>query len=278
MYGRSCLTLCVLALILFAPPVRRGLADSEPAGEGITAITAPSKDVTLSFVQPGQIDEIMVKQGDVVGKGQLLASQRDQAEQTELARIKAQSEDTTQIKAAKAKLEQKKVDLEKFQWAAERGSATDLEVEHARLDVKIAEFSYQLAQFEHRQYQYRYEAAKFKLEQKQIKSPIAGRVEKINVEKSESVDALEDMMRVVRISPLWIDVPVPLEVAGSLKDGSEVSVRFGEPDATTATGKVIFIASVADAASNTLTIRVEVPNSGNRPAGEHVRVFFPDEN
>ena len=41
-----------------------------------------------------------------------------------------------------------------------------------------------------------------------------------------------------------------------------------------AAGKVIYIAAVADAASNTRTVRVEVPNKALRPAGEHVKVRF----
>jgi len=34
------------------------------------------------------------------------------------------------------------------------------------------------------------------------------------------------------------------------------------------------MASVADAGSGTLTVRVEIPNSRHRPAGGHVHVTF----
>jgi len=39
-------------------------------------------------------------------------------------------------------------------------------------------------------------------------------------------------------------------------------------------GRVVFVGSVADAASGTLRVRVEVPNKASRPAGEHVLVTF----
>jgi len=40
-------------------------------------------------------------------------------------------------------------------------------------------------------------------------------------------------------------------------------------------GTIIFIASVADAASETLRVRVELPNDAESPAGQQVFVSFP---
>jgi hypothetical protein len=43
----------------------------------------------------------------------------------------------------------------------------------------------------------------------------------------------------------------------------------------TVEGMVIYIGAVADAASGTLRVRVQVPNKARRPAGEHVSIIFP---
>jgi len=92
-------------------------------------------------------------------------------------------------------------------------------------------------------------------------------------------------------------VPVPLKQAMSLRKGQKAVVEFplsvdagktqGNAPATQyaertirkgALGKIIYIASVADAASETLMVRVEMPNPSGRPAGEKVHVkFLPDE-
>jgi multidrug efflux pump subunit AcrA (membrane-fusion protein) len=40
-------------------------------------------------------------------------------------------------------------------------------------------------------------------------------------------------------------------------------------------GSIVYVAAVADAASGTLRVRIEVPNKSNRPAGEHVEIIFP---
>jgi RND family efflux transporter MFP subunit len=240
----------------------------------ITAITFPIADVTLSFVQPGQIAKVLVKEGDHVKAQQLLVQQDDAAEQAQLLQIKAESEDTTQIEAAEASLAQKKVDLKKLEWVAGRGSATELEVEHARLDVKIAELSLRVAQFEHNQSKRKYEEAKIRVDNMSLKSPITGTIDKVEIEVGESVNGLADVIRVVKTDTLWIDVPVPLDKGRTLQLGQIAEIKF--PDGKPSEGKVIYISTVADAASSTLRARIEVANKSKRPAGEHVQIVFSD--
>jgi len=251
-------------------------------GGGIEAITRPSEDRTLAFSRPGRIEKVHVKPGDDVKQDQALIQLDDAAERVQLERLGAEAEDTTRVEAAKAQLAQKKVDLANIEWAGERGAATELEVQHARLDVKIAELSLKLAKFNQVQARREYDQAKLQVDRMSLTSPIAGRVEQVVVEAGEAADAVQNLIRVVKIDPLWVEVPVPLTVVGEsgLAVGSAADVRFDAPGGasgggTTVRGKVIYVAAVADAASNTRTVRVEVPNKALRPAGEHVQVTFP---
>jgi Cu(I)/Ag(I) efflux system membrane fusion protein len=107
-----------------------------------------------------------------------------------------------------------------------------------------------------------------------LKSPIDGITEKLEVETGESVNALEDVVRIVQINPLWIETPVPLEKAGDLRYGDKTRVIFPGPEETSLEGTIVFIGAVADAASRTLRVRIQVPNRSLRPAGEHVRIVF----
>jgi len=68
---------------------------------------------------------------------------------------------------------------------------------------------------------------------------------------------------------------MPLDKAECLKVQQPVNVIFPNGQET-AKGKIVFVAAVADAASSTLRTRIEVPNKTNRPAGEHVKVIFPN--
>jgi RND family efflux transporter MFP subunit len=251
-----------------------------PAGvsTGVRAITRPSADIVLSFVQPGRIAGVPFKEGDMVKEGEALVRQDDAAEQVQLAQLKAQAEDMTQVRASEASLAQKKVDLEKLEKAAASNAATSLEVEHARLDVTIAQLSLELARFEHEQAGRKCEEYRIRVGNMQLKSPVDGRVEEVHVEVGESVNALADVVRVVRIDPLWIDAPIPLTQAIGLKRGMTARVEFLESSGySAAQGRVISVGAVADAASETLRVRIEIPNKANRPAGEHVLVAFPDE-
>ena len=239
---------------------------------GIKAVTRPSKDVTLSFVQSGQIAKVYVKQGDMVKSGQLLVKLDDSVEQAQLAQLKVQSEDTTRIEASKASLDQKKVDLGKYQWAAERGSVTKLGLEHRKLDVKIAELSLKIVNLEHEQDKRKYAEGKMRVDKMQLKSPIDGREEELNIEEGESVESLSNVVRIVEINPLWIDVSVPLAHAKNLRNGQSVKVILPYPEQKFMEGNIIFIGTVANV--GTLKTRVEVPKKSNKTAGENINVIF----
>ncbi|HUS91617.1 MAG TPA: efflux RND transporter periplasmic adaptor subunit [Phycisphaerae bacterium] len=254
------------------------IASAAPAQERIEAITKPSGDVILAFVRPGRIAKVLVKEGDQVRAGQEMMRLDDEAEAAKLEQLKAEAEDQTRVLAAQAQLAQRKVDLKKMEQALEQGAATPMEVEHAKLDVTISELSLQLAEFQRKQAERAYKEAQIQLDRMRLLSPIDGRVERVLVEPGESADALEKIAQVVKIDPLWIDVPVPLEPARRLKAGGPAEVEFG-PDESgkpkRVGAKIIHTAAVADAASGTLTVRVEAPNPTGRPAGEHVYVSFP---
>ena len=243
--------------------------------DAVQAISAPSADITLSFIVPGRLTEVSVKEGDIVPKGKLLACLDDQPERIQALQYKVQAGDKAKILSAEAELAQKKLDLKKVESAKAKGAASDWEIEHLVVSVRIADLSLKAAILEQELYQHRYAQAMSQLERMRLVSPIAGRVEKVSVETGEAVNALGAVIQLVSIDPLWIDVPVPLAQAKKLAVGQNVRVQFPDAEAgATPSGKIIHIAAVADAASDTLGIRIEVANPHNRPAGERVSVTF----
>lgn len=258
--------------LIIVAGVLAALAGSAVA-DGVAAITRPSEDVTLSFVRPGRVAEVLVREGDIVTAGQVVARQDDEAELAQVAQLKAQAEDTVRIRAAEAQREQKQVEYGKLQEAFERKAVSRWDVERAKLDVTIAELSVEMAKFQHDQDGLKYAEARIQAERMKIVSPISGRVEKIMVRAGESADEKEDVIRIVKIDPLWVDAPVPIDVARRLKAGGEASVGF-PGGAVAGPCKIVHIGAVADAASDTLTVRVEVANPAGRMAGEHVTVSF----
>ena len=260
------------AILLSAILVLGTLQPSLGFANGTKAVTKPSQDVTLSFLGPGRIVEVLVEAGDDVSADDPLVKQDDASEQMRLEQLRAQALDTTNIDAAQADLDQKQVDLDKLEKGRSEGVVTSWELDHAKLDKIIAKLRLSMARFEHKQDQRKYDEVRIHVERMKLNCPIAGTVEEILVEPGESVDALEKVIRVVNIDPLWIDVPVPLKDTWNLKIEQSATVEFKGLNPAQITGRIIHIAAVADAASATRTVRVEVPNKAQRPAGEHVKV------
>ena len=246
--------------------------------EALQGITAPIADITLSFVVPGRVSDVLVKEGSTVEKDQLLIRLYDEPERIQSQQLKMLSEDRTKIHAAEAELAQKIVDLKKVEQAKAKGAASDWEVEHLRLNVRIAELSLKSAVLEQEQYRRRYEHAQSQLARMHLLAPIAGLVEDVSVEAGESIGTLGPVIRLVQNDPLRIDVPVPMAQAGDLAVGQDVWVTFpGTSVVASPNGRIINISAVADAASDTRRVRIEVPNPLKRPAGERVAVSFSPE-
>ena len=257
-----------LAVLTILCPASARAAETE-------AITGPSRDIALAFVTTGRLDVVLVDEGDAVEAGQVLARLDDGPERIEIDRLRAQAEDRTRIEAALAELAQKRVDLNKLRSARAKGAVTDWEIEHVTLGVRIAELSLKAAELEHEQFRRRYAQAVSQLDRMCIQAPIAGRVEKVGLQPGEAAKTLGPVIQLVLTDPLWVEVPVPLDQAGELGEGNPAWVSFpGEAPSEPANGRIIHVASVADAASETLRFRIEVANPGKRPAGERVRVSF----
>ncbi len=248
-------------------------------GDALQGITTPNADITLSFVVAGRVDAVLVDSGTWVKKHQPLVRLFDEPEQIQSRQLQMLSEDNTKILAAEAELAQKRVDLKKLQQAHAKGAASVWEVEHLYLNVRIAELSLQSAKLEQEQYRRRYDHARSQLSRMRLMAPIDGIVEEVSVEAGESIGTLGPVIRIVQNDPLWVDMPVPMVQARQLKLDQPAWVMFPDEKAAPAdpNGRIINISTVADAASETLRVRIEVPNPQNRPAGERVAVAFSPE-
>jgi len=261
-------------------PVALGEVSPTPERlEGIQAFSRPSEDVTLAFVRPGLVAKVHIEEGQHVKAGKVLIQLDDEAEQAQLEQYKAEAEDDTRIEAAIAEQQQKEVDLKRTEKAHRAGAASDLEVDHAKLDVLIAKLSLQLARFQQAQNKRKYTEAKILVERMKMVCPFDGQVAQLGISEGQAVKALEDrVIRIVKIDPLEIDVHVPLALARArLRNGQPARVLFAEADgsAQIVEGKIINIDPVSDTASDTLGVKIEVPNPTHRPAGEWVIVRFP---
>lgn len=103
-------------------------------------------------------------------------------------------------------------------------------------------------------------------------SPIDGVVLEKMVEVGERVDASVPVFRIARLTPLWLEIQVPLTLADRLKDGARVDV----PDAGVS-GQVIGVGRSVDPATQTVMVRAQVSENAQvlRP-GQMVSASIAD--
>jgi RND family efflux transporter MFP subunit len=237
---------------------------TEAPVKGYQSFTKPSGDVTVSFGHPGRVVKVLAAMSDEVTEGQLLAQQDDEEEQAAKEQDRLAAESEIEIKAEEAIRDQKAKDVEKY-----KSFGSTFEYENAVLELKIEEAKIEVAKLHHEQAKAKYKQSSVLVEKFKIYAPINGVIEKEYLKAGESAEGGNTkLVRIVQNNPLWIDVPVPSVVARKLVPGAPVNVTFKEKGLKDRTAKVKAISVAADAPSETLLVRLEVPNPQKLASGE----------
>lgn len=260
----SCLSVLAMLFAIAAPALAQ-----------VDAVTTARYDLKLGFTVGGKISKLNVKAGDKVEAGQVMLELEDEEGKAlvELYQLRAVSD--IEVKAAAENLALSKVEEKATRQAYERNAANPIELERAQVKVRVQQCELDLANRQREEVQRQLRQAVAKHEQYQLRAPTAGVVDLVNVEIGESVEPLKPVLKLVVKDPLWVDASVPLAQTLKLKVGDTAWVQsklpgFDQP----VMGKILHLAEVADAASDTRLVRIEVPNPQGVPAGAHVMVRF----
>ena len=230
-----------------------------------TGIRVESAQVTLirQVIVPaeeaGVIDAAMVKEGDLVKEGEILARIGDA--EAQLERRKAQLEmeiaelrskndvniryarKSSEVLAAELKRSQDAVALvktavsrterERQQLAVEKA---ELEIEQAQMDMKEQELNHQLKVNE-------YALATRSVERRQIRSPIAGKVVEVSKNRGEWVEPGNQVFRIVRIDQLRVKGYVNINQIIGVTEGRPATLRVDLPNSRRLEfpGKLVFV-------------------------------------
>lgn len=281
--------------MIFAKWMRRGIvaaamlcvlpfAGADDAGhsadEPLLARTIPSHTDKPSFMEFGVVKEWLVKPDDVVKKGQILGREDSDVEEMKLHGLRIMADSTAEIEAAQADRDAKKVEYENKQKGFEQQAASETEVEEAKLDYERAEAQLRYSQAQHEKAIADADTEAKMIDKMQLLSPVDGTVKQINIQEGEVVDPNkpDGALTLVTNSPLWVEVKVPSTRALNLKQGDSVSVAYqNEPDKWLP-ATIIFRDPEVDAASDKQTVRLELNNDQNKPAGLWVSVRLPSDN
>ncbi len=243
--------------------------------DDLDCVIEPYMTVELSSPVQGVLEEVLVKRGDSVKKGQVVARLKSGVEQAGVNLAKARAESITEIKVNTEKYELSKRSLKRSEELFQKQLIAPNEHDEALTTVVVGELEVLLATESNHIAQLELERAIEVLKLRSIISPIDG----IVVERYKSPgEFIEDqpLLKLAQVDPLNVEVIIPLYWLGTIKKGMTVQVYPEKPVKGSYQAKVVIVDSVVDSASGTFGVRLELPNNKNRiPAGLTCDVKFP---
>jgi membrane fusion protein (multidrug efflux system) len=207
------------------------------------------EDVTISSKKSGIINQILVKEGDRVKKGQILVQLDDVDARLQVERAEAG------LKQAVAAVETNRNIVPRYQKLYESQVIPQQTLDELILRLKVDEAKLDLAKAE-------LNLARQNLLDHRIVSPIEGVVDLKIASLGEHVNVApkDEILKIVQIDPLELEFYVPENWAGRIHLGSKIQFTLkafsGEKFAAT----LQFISPTADPATRNVKVKAEVPN------------------
>jgi RND family efflux transporter MFP subunit len=250
-----------------AASVRVDVARSEPLEtwrESTGQIRASRRSV-LAAEEEGLVAEMLVREGDMVELGQVIARLDDKRAALELRRAQAVLKSVKAVVAEReALVENARRDLERVQQTYDRGGGNEREIDQARTDLQAAEARLSAAEADVVLNEVLVDLAQTRLEDMVVKAPFKGRVVRRNAEAGQWLGGGDAVAEIVSLETVeaWIDVPERL-VARLTQEGGRVRVRVP------ATGdemeaKSFTVVPDADPRSRLFPVRVVLDNEDGR--------------
>ena len=252
--------------------VLSGLGWAEPIV--LDGLIEPSLVVNVGSPVPGILKSVKADRGDMVKKGQVLATLESGVERAtmELTRARAEMEQT--IRAGEARLEFSIRKQERFEELYKKKVIPFTDMDEARTASELA-----LMELEEAKENKRIAALEFKrsvavVNRMSIHSSIAGVVMERFLSPGEHVED-QPVLKLAQIHPLYVEVFAPVELLGTIKVGMQAEVTPENPVGKVYKAKVTIVDRVIDAASGTFGVRLEMPNPKYRlSAGLKCKVTF----
>jgi RND family efflux transporter MFP subunit len=237
----------------------------------------PHRVIKIGSPTEGILATVEVDRGDLIKKGQVLATLESEVEKAtmEVARARAEMEGPLKAKQASKELfEGKTVRLRQL-FTKDLASASEMEEAQANRDVSTMQLQEALENKRLAELEYR--RAVEVVNRLAIRSPVNGVVMERLLSPGEYVKE-QPVLKIAEIDPLNVEVIMPVERLLSVKVGMRARVIPEAPVGGEYTAVVSIVDRVVDAASGTFGVRLFLPNPGNRlPAGLKCRVIFPSK-
>jgi len=204
---------------------------------GYSGTVEASQVIPLSFKTVGTVEKIYVEVGDVVRKGQLLATLDD----SDLQNI---------YEGILAKYQQAEDAYNRLKLVHDQGSLPEIKWVEMQTDLEQAKSSLDLS--------------KNNLEKCRMLSPADGVVGRKNIEPGQSSISLTSApIELVKIETVFVKISVPENEINRISHGQKAGILVSALDGKTFEGTVTNISPVAELMSRTYTVKISVSNTGH---------------
>jgi membrane fusion protein, multidrug efflux system len=215
-------------------------ADVE-TGVPVQGTLKPVADVTIIAPVADVVEQMLVKEGQAVQRGQVLARMR----MTSVAPVAASAEAQRSIAAA---------DLKRMQNLLQAGAVAERDVENAAAQLKAAEATAAVAGK--------------RLDESTVRAPFTGVIAQRYLQAGDRAGDGDRLFRIVNTDELEFTASVTTDALGRLKPGAPVALTVSGADGRQVTGRISRVNATVDEATRQVKVYVLAPNHDHRLAGD----------
>jgi len=236
----------------------------------------PSVVADLGSGVPGVLNSIAVDRSDLVKAGDLVAELESSVETTALELAQARAEMDAEVKLRQVNAGFGKRQRERTEDLFQRKAISSDDMDERNTEARLASILLRQALDDKQLAELDRQRAEHVLQRRKIKSPIDGVV----MERFKTVgEYVEDqpVVRIAQLDPLYVEVFVPVEHLGKIRPGMQAEVWSESVTDKRWQAHVSRVDRVADVASGTYGVRLELPNADYAvPAGLRCQLAFLD--
>lgn len=269
--------LSVLPLFCFVFAATAAEPEPKEALPALDCIINPSEKIDLGSYSPGIIAEVSVKRGDRVATGQVLVRLDDRVEQASLSLAKARAEIKSDMDGGRVNLTYDRYANQRLTDLYHTKAVSQQDKEQSERAVKLSSASVKQAKEQAGIRELELSRAEALLDQRVIRSPVDGVVQRNLKFRGEYVDE-QPVIQLVSLNPLYVETMVPIQFFGQLKLNSlaEIYPEVSSDEAITA--RIVAIDPVGDVGSSAFGVQLEMANPDYViPAGIKCDLKFTDQ-
>lgn len=190
--------------------------------------------IPLTFQSTGTVEQVLVQEGDVVRKGQLLA-------------VVNKADNQSIYNSSLAMYQQAKDGYDRLKQVYDKGSLTEVKWVEMETNMKQAEAQLQIA--------------KNNLDKCNLYAPASGVVGKRNIEPGQSSLSGLSPIELVKIEKVLVKIAVPENEIGKIKKGMKAGFLISALGNKSYEGVISHVGVVADRFSRTYEVKILVDNT-----------------